>query len=693
MPTLSVNGKEVEFEPGMTVLQACELAGEEIPRFCYHERLKIAGNCRMCLVQIEGGPPKPAASCAMPAGDGMKVHTNTEMVKKAREGVMEFLLINHPLDCPICDQGGECDLQDQAMAYGRGTSRFDEHKRTVKEKHMGPLIKTHMTRCIQCTRCVRFMDDVAGVPVLGAVNRGEDMEITTYLHQGINSELSGNIIDLCPVGALTSKPYAFKARSWELRKTSSIDVMDAVGSNIRIDARGNEVMRILPRLNEAVNEEWISDKTRFSYDGLNAQRIDRPYLRQKGKLVPATWDDAMDALMKRLGKSEGKNIAAIAGDVADCESIFLLKILLEALGSPHMDCRQDGAKLETESRGQYLFNSTIAGIDEADACLLIGVNPRHDAPIINARLRKRSLNGDFPIALLGPQIDLTYDYEHLGDSIASFEQLAANKLDFAKRFKKAKKPMLIIGQEVLTRSDAAAIMGLISEFSAKAKLVTKDWNGINILHKAASRVGALDLEFVPQNKGKDVSGILRASATQKLDLLFLLGADEIDTEKCGTRNKASFTVYIGSHGDKGASCADIVLPATAYTEKDATYVNTEGRVQYTHLAALPPGQAKEDWRIIAGILYRLDAKHMVTNIEDVRDAMAARFPVFANTETIEPGTWKAYASSGKLTKQPFTFYDTPFYMTDPISRHSKNMANCVAEFNAPKDVKSKKKAA
>ncbi|MCE3233416.1 MAG: nqo3, partial [Rickettsiaceae bacterium] len=492
MPKLTVNGKEIEFEKGMTVLQACEIAGEEIPRFCYHERLKIAGNCRMCLVQIEGGPPKPAASCAMPAGEGMKVHTNTPMVKKAREGVMEFLLMNHPLDCPICDQGGECDLQDQAMAYGVGKSRYHEEKRAVKDKYMGPLVETHMTRCIHCTRCVRFLEDVSGITELGAVNRGEHMEITTYVEKSLTSELSGNIIDLCPVGALTSKPYAFKARPWELRKVETIDVMDAVGSNIRVDARGREVMRILPRLNEDVNEEWISDKTRFCYDGLKLQRLDKPYVRINGKLTPVSWHEAYKEVAAKLKDAEPSSIAAIAGDQADCESMFALKNLMEKLGSRNIDCRQDGAKTGTDTRASYLFNTSIAGIEKADLCLIVGTNPRWDAPIINARIRKASLNNSLKISYIGEESnDFTYPIQHLGTDVKALEAVLNGKSDFSTRLKDANNPMIIIGSSVLARQDGEHILYVAQQIADKYGFIKEDWNGFNVLQNVASRVGGL----------------------------------------------------------------------------------------------------------------------------------------------------------------------------------------------------------
>ncbi len=688
MPKLTVNGNEVEFEQGMTVLQACEIAGEEIPRFCYHERLKIAGNCRMCLVQIEGGPPKPAASCAMPAGDGMIVHTNTPMVKKAREGVMEFQLINHPLDCPICDQAGECDLQDQAVAYGRGESRYNEEKHAVKDKYMGPIIKPHMTRCVQCTRCIRFLDDVAGVEVMGAIGRGEDMEVGTFIEQGINSELSGNIIDLCPVGALTSKPYAFRARSWELQHTESVDVMDAVGSNIRVDSRGNEVMRILPRLNEDINEEWISDKTRYACDGLRVQRLDRPYIRKNGKLKESSWSDALEGVANKIKSVKGDKIAAIAGDMADAESMYLLKKLLKDIGSDNIDCCQDGSRFDAENRVSYLFNSTIVGIENADALLIIGSNPRKEAAIVNARIRKCSLQANFPIGYIGADIKLNYKINGLGESPDIVEEIVSGKSEFSKILDKAERPAIIVGTEIFKRTDADAIMAAIYDLCDKYAVIEQDWNGLNILHQAASRVAGLDLGFVPSGKGKNTSTILKGG----MELLFLLGADEIDTSKL----EGSFVVYIGSHGDAGASIADIILPAAAYTEKTATYVNIEGRPQSTRQAVIPPAEAKEDWKIINELTELVGSKSY-KNLKDLRADMFADTSCWSDYDEIIPAKWKKFGQEGKIQKKDLTETIENFYMTDPISRSSKTMANCTAEFvvntSQADEIKGKKKAA
>ena len=590
MPKITIDGREVEVEAGLTIMQVADQLGIEIPRFCYHERLQIAGNCRMCLVEVEK-MPKPVASCAMPIGEGMVIRTDTPNVQKARKGVMEFLLINHPLDCPICDQGGECDLQDEAIAYGHDRGRYIETKRAVKDKDFGPLVKTAMTRCIQCTRCIRFVTEIAGVPELGATYRGENMEVTTYVQKALSSELSGNIIDLCPVGALTSKPYAFTTRPWELRKTETIDVHDALGSAIRLDVRGGAVMRVVPRVNDEINEEWLGDKSRFSYDGLKRQRLDSCYVRRNGKLEKASWQEALAAVAAKAKDLPGSKIAAIAGDMADCEAMLALKDLMASLGSPNIDCRQDGAKLDPSSRAGYLFNSTIAGIEDADALLLIGTNPRWEAPVLNARIRKRYLRGNFPIALLGPQVDLTYRAEWLGNDAATLEQIAAGTHPFCATLAGAAKPMLILGQGALARADGAAILGAARRIAEGAGLVKDGWNGFNVLHTAAARVGGLDLGLVPGQGGRDLAGILDGAEKGEIELVYLLGADEFDLSRLGK----AFVVYQGHHGDAGAHRADVILPGAAYSEKSATYVNTEGRAQTTRLAIFPPGEAKEDW--------------------------------------------------------------------------------------------------
>ncbi len=572
MPKVTVDGIEVEVPNGSSVLQACEAAGKEIPRFCYHERLSIAGNCRMCLVEIEKTPPKPISSCTYPVADGMVVHTDSPMVRNGRRGVMEFLLINHPLDCPICDQGGECDLQDQAMGYGMDHSRYAENKRAVQDKNLGPLVKTVMTRCIHCTRCIRFITEVAGVPDLGATNRGEHMEVGTYVEKALSSELSGNIIDLCPVGALTSKPYAFVARSWELSKVDSVDVLDAVGTNIRIDARGPEVLRILPRLNEDVNEEWLADKSRFALDGLKRRRLDRPWVRRNGKLVEATWSEAFAAIAERLHGVAGDRIGAVAGDLADAESMLALKDLMIALGSTNLDCRQDGARLDASRRDFYTFNTSIAGIEDADAILLIGTNPRKEAPVLNARIRKRWLAGSIPIGLIGAETDLTYRVQHLGAAPSVLTTLHDGSHEFAKALRAAKQPMIIVGQAALSRPDGSAVLAAAWRLAASVGALGAEWHGFNVLHTAAARVGALDLGFVPGTSGKSLAQMLDGG----VDVLWLLGADEFDMARIGAN---TFVVYQGHHGDAGAHRADVILPGAAYTEKSGTYVNTEGRVQ------------------------------------------------------------------------------------------------------------------
>jgi NADH-quinone oxidoreductase subunit G len=687
MPKLSVNGKEVEFDQGMTVLQACEIAGEEIPRFCYHERLKIAGNCRMCLVQIEGGPPKPAASCAMPAADGMKVHTNTPMVKKAREGVMEFLLINHPLDCPICDQGGECDLQDQAMAYGKGSNRFDENKRAVKDKYMGPVIKTHMTRCIHCTRCIRFMEDVAGVPELGATSRGEKMEVGTYIEKGLSSELSGNIVDLCPVGALTSKPYAFKARPWELTKTETIDVSDAVGSNIRADSRGNEVVRIMPILNEEINEEWISDKTRFIFEGLKYQRLDKPYIRKKGRLQPASWEEALSLAAEKIKKTAPSKIAAIAGDLVDCESVLSLKSLLDDLDVTNYDCRQDGALYDSTIRASYIFNTTIAGIEEADSVLIIGSNPRYEASLVNSRIRKNVVNNDIPVALIGDEVDLTYKYEYLGGKTDILDDILDGKEEFSKVLKNSENPLIIIGNDIYKRKDAGAIISKLIRIAEKYDVVRADWNGLSALQKHAGRVGALDLGFVPQEKGKDINEILKSAKKGDIELVYLLGADEIEAEEF----KDSFVIYQGHHGDRGAHAADIILPGAAYTEKDATYVNLEGRPQKAYRATFPVGDAREDWQIIAELAKLLKVKPF-RSLDDIREKMADINEIFENIDDVSSESWPSSKDVPDLepSKMVIKADKFNFYFTDPISRVSKTLIACDSEFAEEKGFKDKK---
>jgi NADH-quinone oxidoreductase subunit G len=675
MPKLVVDGKEIEVPAEFTLLQACEQAGAEVPRFCFHERLSIAGNCRMCLVELVGSP-KPVASCAWavrdcrpgPKGEPPVVNTRTPMVKKAREGVMEFLLINHPLDCPICDQGGECDLQDQAMAYGVDKSRYAENKRAVEDKYIGPLVKTIMTRCIHCTRCVRFTSEVAGVGDLGAIGRGEDMEITTYLEHAMASELQGNVIDLCPVGALTSKPYAFQARPWELNKTESIDVMDAAGANIRVDTRGREVQRILPRTNESVNEEWISDKTRFIWDGLRTQRLDRPYLRVNGRLQPATWNEAFAAIAAKVKQAGGKKTGAIIGDLASVEESFAIKDLMTRLGSANLDCRQDGAAHDPMlGRASYLFNATIAGIDEADGLMIIGSNPRKESPVINARIRKRWLTGGLKIGLIGEKADLTYDYTYVGagpESLAKLAEHAPAKLE---------KQIWLIGQGALARPDGAAVLSLAAKAAVSVGAIKDGWNGFSVLHTAAARVGALDVGAVPGEGGLDVAGMRERGA---LDVLFLLGADEIDVPD------GAFVVYLGTHGDRGAHRADVILPGAAYTEKDAIFVNTEGRPQLANRAAFPPGDAREDWAIMRALSDHLGARLPYDSLAQLRQAVFGAHPHLQRIGTITPGDGADLRRLAQLPgapdKAPFASVIEDFYLTNPIARASAVMAECSA---------------
>lgn len=676
MAIAKVNGVEVEFEPGMTVLQVAELAGEEIPRFCYHERLSIAGNCRMCLVEVKPGPPKPQASCALPAAEGQEIFTKTPMVKKAREGVMEFLLINHPLDCPICDQGGECDLQDQAMGYGRDDSRYEENKRAVEEKAMGPLIKTVMTRCIQCTRCVRFITEVAGSPEIGLISRGEDVEITTYLGAAVTSELSANVIDLCPVGALTSKPYAFEARPWELKKTESIDVMDALGSSIRVDARGNAVLRVLPRVNDDVNEEWISDKTRYAVDGLQRQRLDRPYVRSAdGKLKPATWAEAFAAVASKIKAAKPERIGVIAGDLQDAESLKATKDLFTSLGVKNLDSRQDGTALGYGPRESWLFNSTIAGIENADVVLFVGANPRLEAPVLNARFRKQWIAGKTRFGVIGEQAELTFGYDYLGAGAQTLSGLAKSKSDFVAALKAAERPAIIIGQGALARADGAAILKAAAGLAKTMKVVREGWNGWNVLHTAAARVAGLDMGFIPAEGGLSTADMLKPGA---LDVLFLLGADECETAATG-----AFKIYLGTHGDAGAHKADVILPGAAYTEKNGLYVNLEGRVQTGKRAVFPKGEAKEDWSILRALSEVLGHKLPYDSLDQLRAKLFADHPTFGQID-YAPGSVPtvfdvgALGGAGEVSDAPFESPIKAFHLTNPIARASVTMAECAA---------------
>ncbi|MEQ1928953.1 MAG: NADH-quinone oxidoreductase subunit NuoG [Parvularculaceae bacterium] len=677
---VKVNGREIEVAANLTLLQACEAAGEEIPRFCYHERLSVAGNCRMCLIEVKGGPPKPVASCAQnvrdlragPNGETPELFTNTPMVKKAREGVMEFLLINHPLDCPICDQGGECDLQDQAVGYGRDDSRYQENKRVVEEKHMGPLIKTFMTRCIQCTRCVRFATEIAGVDDLGLINRGESAEITTYLQKAVESELTGNLIDVCPVGALTSRPYAFNARPWELSKTETIDVMDAVGSNIRVDARGRDVMRILPRANDAVNEEWIADKSRFVWDGLRRQRLDQPFIRENGKLRAARWGEALALVAGKIEATPVKRIGAIVGDLVPAEAVKALKDLMAAIESPHTDCRQDGGRLGGGPREAYLFNSGIAGVERADRILLVGTNPRTEAPLVNARIRKTWLaNPNARIAVIGEKSALTYDYQHLG---AGPESLAAAG-DFLIG---ADRPMIIVGMGAIARADGAAILAEIAAVAAAVGAVKPGWNGFNILHCAASRVAALDLKFLPKAGGLDFAGILASAEADDIRLVYNLGCDEFDTSKL----KSAFVVYQGSHGDVGAAAANVIFPGAAYVEQSGVYANTEGRAQMAQRATFPPGEAREDWAIIRALSDRIGKTLPYDDLFALRQAMIIDAPVLGRLNQGPSGAapldLAKLGVKGITRPTPFRSPVRDYYFTNPIARASKTMAECSA---------------
>ena len=680
---LTIDGQEIEVPRHYTLMQACEEAGAEIPRFCYHERLSVAGNCRMCLVEWEGAP-KPIASCAQTVGDMRPnrdgsppvIRTSGAYVEKARNGVMEFLLINHPLDCPICDQGGECDLQDQAMAYGRGGSRFELNKRAVEDKNMGPLVKTIMTRCIQCTRCVRFAAEVAGVEEIGMISRGEDAEITTYLEESLSSELSGNVIDLCPVGALTSKPYAFNARPWELRKTDSIDVMDALGSAIRVDSKGDGVMRIMPRVNEEVNEEWLSDKSRFIWDGLSRQRLDKPYVRDGGKLRPASWDEALGAAAKALSRPAEK-IGFVAGDLVEVEQVKAALDLARSLGIGSTDCRPAGASYGVDGvRERYILNPTLMGVEDADALLLIGTNPRIEAAVWNARIRKAWLWNDLEVGLIGEPVDLTYQYEHLGHGADALIGLFNKDSSIAEALRNAEKPMVVIGEGALLKGDGQAVLKAAHDYALEIGAVTDDWAGFGVLHNAAARVGALDAGFVPGDNGSDTAAILSGD----MDTVVLLGVDDADLSGVGS----SSVIYVGHHGDAGASQADIILPCAAYTEIDGTYVNTEGRVQMTRQAVQPKGEAKEGWSIFRALSERMGKTLPYNSAQELRQALRGtddEKTVFAGLG-YAPGSEgasalkEATASSETVSSEPIRPVIADFYLTNPVARASKTMAEC-----------------
>lgn len=677
MPKLTINDHEIDVQDGTTLLQACEQAGVEIPVFCYHPHLSIAGNCRMCLVEVENSA-KPVASCAMPATEGMVVRTNSPMVKKARKGVLELLLINHPLDCPICDQGGECDLQDLTLFYGPSESRYDFDKRAVSDKPMGPLIKTFMTRCIHCMRCVRFANEIAGVPAMGAVNRGEEKEITTYLQQAITSELSGNLIDVCPVGALTNRPYAFRARPWDLKKNHSIDVMDAVGSHIRIDVKDCEIVRILPRENAAINEVWISDKTRFAYDGLQRQRLDRPYQRIDGKFAPCDWEDALTAAAQALTQHPPSEIAFLAGDLVDCETLAVAKDIAQHLQVQQLECRQDGAYYDVSNRANYLFNSTIAGIESADYILMIGTNPRHEAPLVNARIRKRYLQGGLTVHLMGPSVDLTYPYTHYGNTAQPLKDILDGNHPACTALAAAQRPMLILGQGALTRQDSPNLLRMAQALAEKYHMVTPDFNGFNVLHTSAGRVGALDLGFIPKTSAttaQNLPEILSRCQSGEIRVVLLLGVDEIDPQEFGD----AYVIYLGHHGDRGAHAADIILPTAAYTEKSTTYVNTEGRPQCTTRALACVGDAQEDWFVLWQLAQKLEIPLAYRHLTELQTYLGKLNPIFQTMNHIQKAPWKPEKAptSSALDAVPFELPITQFYMTNAITRHSENMAQCL----------------
>ncbi|MDC3023925.1 NADH-quinone oxidoreductase subunit NuoG [Alphaproteobacteria bacterium] len=684
MIKVKVNDKIVEVPEGATVMQACEAAGEEIPRFCYHEKLSIAGNCRMCLVDIEKSP-KPVASCAMPATNEMVIKTNTEKVEKARKGVMEFLLINHPLDCPICDQGGECDLQDQSLYFGKSKSRYEDTKRAVEDKNFGPLIKTVMTRCIHCTRCVRFMDEIAGTHELGAVNRGEGMEITSAIEGGITSELSGNIIDLCPVGALTSKPYAFTARSWELNHFDSIDISDAVGSNTRIDEFNGEIKRILPRENQEINQEWLSDKARFFYDGLENQRLDKPYVKNKNKLKPSDWTTALEQIVKKIIKTNPTNIAAISGALTDTETMYTAKEFFKGIKVKNIDCRFNFSKIPTESAKDWLFNSTIEKIDIIDNLLIIGCDPRREASVLNSRIRQRWLTGELEILSISTPDDLTYSCNSLGDDISALSNPIIQKKIIA-FFKNSKFPMIILGDSILSTKQGEKIHKITKILSQKAKIVKSNWNGFNILNKYASRVGGLTVGFVPYDGGMSALEIIESLKNNKIKVLFLIESDDLQVDDKVLEN--AFIIYIGHHGDKYAANADIVLPTSAFTEKKAMYLNIEGRKQFTKVVASKPGEAVDAWKVFKALDQKLSSVIKFNNYDDLLKKMFNDHPELNSKENFSKIKWETEKDEKiLLSKEKNNFLLENFYQTCSISRASENMANCVKEI-----LKLKKKA-
>ena len=669
MPKITINGKEIEFEKGMTVLQACELANVEIPRFCYHEKLSIAGNCRMCLVEMEKSP-KPIASCAMPAAEGMNIKTNTSLVEKARKGVMEFLLANHPLDCPVCDQGGECDLQDQSLYYGVDKSRFVENKRDVKEKYMGPLIKTQMTRCIHCTRCVRFATEVAGVPEIGAIGRGENMQITTYLEKSMESELSANVIDLCPVGALTSKPYAFEARPWELKKTESVDVMDAVGSNIRVDTYNWEVKRILPRLNNDINEEWISDKTRYSCDGLLKQRLDVPYIKKENKLQKSNWDEALDLLIKKIKEVQPNEIAGHIGDMINMENALGFKKLFNLIKSNNLEFREKKFYINSSEKINYIFNSSIRGIEQSDLILLIGTNPRHEASMLNARIRKVFVQKKVPIFSIGDPGDLTYDYKIISDKTDEIKKIINNESELSNKILSAKNPIIIIGESVLELESGKYIFEEIKNFLIQNNKISQEWNPLNILIQNASTVGLLDLKIIPDQKENNFT-FFNNLENKKFKLLYLLGSDNLDFKKDN-----EFVVYQGSHGDRGAEVADIVLPSATYTEQEGLYENLEGRVQECKKASYPIGEALEDWKIFNRIIKKMGLND-TTNFDQLRKEVLNSIPNFSELNELPKNVESKNSKiQSNFVSEKITIRELDYYYTNSISRSSKTMSEC-----------------
>ena len=661
MLKLKVNEKEIEVEEGLTVLQACEQAGVEIPRFCYHERLSIAGNCRMCLVEMEKSP-KPIASCAMPAANGMNIKTNTPLVEKARKGVMEFLLVNHPLDCPVCDQGGECDLQDQSMYYGVDKSRFKENKRHVPEKYMGPLIKTQMTRCIHCTRCVRFATEVAGVPELGAIGRGEDMQITTYLEKAMESELSANVVDLCPVGALTSKPYVFEARPWELKKTESIDVMDAVGSSIRVDTYGWEVKRVLPRVNEDINGEWISDKTRYSCDGLKNQRLDSPYLKENNKFIKVSWDTAYKKIVEKINNTNSDNIAGFIGDLSNMETSYIAKeFFSKTIKSKNLESRDDYYIVDTRSRENYIFNSGLNGIDKTDLIVLVGTNPRLEATILNSRIRNAFLKNKCKIYSFGDVGDLTYNYEIIDSNTCKFKEILSGNSQISKEIENSSRPMFILGQSFFKLKSSTYLINELKKYLLSINKIKENWSPINFLSKHASTVGSYDLNIISENFNNN--DVLDRTLNNEFEIIFLIGQDNLKFKK-----KNEFIIYIGSHGDRGAEIADVILPGSSYTEQDGHYTNLEGVLQKSYKATYPPGDAKEDWEIINNLSQLLKRKKIHKN----KDELVSEMIHFINNNKNK----KTETNTGDFFDEKiFTDY-TDYYYSNVISRSSKTMSEC-----------------